>query len=137
MKDLVWKLGYTQGYHYGAHDGRDAEIMHELKLKKQSYQDKIAVVRAWMDTHIEEVQAGGDVAAAASQAEIDALQEVLRQEMEAAIVVGREALEAAIAINEGGDEAVVAREALLAYIAERQAVWDSKAAQEEANAKWQ
>jgi hypothetical protein len=26
IKELVWRLGYTQGYHYGAHDGHDHEI---------------------------------------------------------------------------------------------------------------
>ena len=26
IKELVFRLGYTQGYHYGAHDGLDLEI---------------------------------------------------------------------------------------------------------------
>lgn len=38
IKELVWKLGYSQGYHYGAHDGHDAELMQMITEKKDSYQ---------------------------------------------------------------------------------------------------
>ena len=34
IKELVFQLGYTQGYHYGSHDGKDQEIKAEITLKK-------------------------------------------------------------------------------------------------------
>jgi len=34
IKELVWRLGYTQGYKYGAHDGHDHELKSDIAAKK-------------------------------------------------------------------------------------------------------
>ena len=38
IKELVWKLGYTQGYEYGAHDGHDSELIAQIAEKKNEYE---------------------------------------------------------------------------------------------------
>jgi len=37
IKELVFRLGYTQGYHYGGNDGEDHEIMEMIKEKKDEF----------------------------------------------------------------------------------------------------
>ena len=34
IKEIVWRLGYTQGYHYGAHDGHDEDLLAQIADKK-------------------------------------------------------------------------------------------------------
>jgi hypothetical protein len=38
IKELVFRLGYTQGYHFGAHDGHDIEIQQEIAGKKDQFE---------------------------------------------------------------------------------------------------
>ena len=41
IKEIVWKLGYTQGYVYGAHDGHDKELLADITAKKDQYEAAI------------------------------------------------------------------------------------------------
>jgi hypothetical protein len=38
IKEIVWRLGYTQGYHYGAHDGHDEDLLAQIATKKDQYE---------------------------------------------------------------------------------------------------
>lgn len=38
IKEIVWRLGYTQGYHYGAHDGHDEDLLAQIAAKKDEYE---------------------------------------------------------------------------------------------------
>ena len=38
IKEIVWRLGYTQGYVYGAHDGHDQELLADITAKKDEYE---------------------------------------------------------------------------------------------------
>ena len=37
VKELIWSLGYASGYHNGAHDGEDLEILEKVKTEKDKY----------------------------------------------------------------------------------------------------
>ena len=37
IKELVWKLGYTQGTAYGAHDGHDLVIKEQITEQKNKF----------------------------------------------------------------------------------------------------
>ena len=66
IKELVWKLGYSQGYHYGAHDGHDAELMRMITEKKNDYARAIETARVLMDRRvIQETEDGRQASEAA------------------------------------------------------------------------
>ena len=37
IKENVWRLGYTSGYKYGAHDGEDHEIISAIAQSKDTF----------------------------------------------------------------------------------------------------
>ena len=41
IKEEVWKLGFTQGFKFGAHDGKDSEIMAGITAEKERYEAAI------------------------------------------------------------------------------------------------
>ena len=75
IKELVWQLGYTQGYKFGAHDGKDAEIMALITAEKDRYAALIAAQIEKMRARVAAELDAAEVAYAASQALADALQE--------------------------------------------------------------
>jgi hypothetical protein len=62
IKELVWKLGYTQGYVYGAHDGHDQELLAEITAKKDEYEAAIVATLQRMQDRVATEQAAGDAA---------------------------------------------------------------------------
>lgn len=81
----MWRLGYTQGYHYGAHDGHDEDLLAQIAAKKDEYEALIQLTLQEMENRVRAEQALGDEATAAARAELDAEQERLLDEMNAAI----------------------------------------------------
>ena len=59
IKELVWKLGYSQGYHYGAHDGHDAELMSMITAKKEKYASEIQNILDLMEARVAQETAEG------------------------------------------------------------------------------
>ena len=37
IKEQVWRLGYTSGYKFGAHDGEDAVILADIAARKEEF----------------------------------------------------------------------------------------------------
>ena len=63
IKENVWRLGYTQGYAYGAHDGHDREIQVEIARKKDEFEAFVIATLQWMHERVNEEEAASDLAA--------------------------------------------------------------------------
>ena len=139
IKEIVWRLGYTQGYHYGAHDGHDEDLLAQIAAKKDEYEALIQRTLQEMEDRVRAEQAAGDAATAAARAELDAEQERLLAEMNAAITQALADMETVLAVAKQNmaDEIQRARSALYAFIDARLAEWGEKAHYEDINAKWQ
>ena len=139
IKELVWQLGYTSGYKFGAHDGKDAEIMALISAEKDRYAALIAAQIEKMRLRVAAEQDKAEVAYRASQALADALQARENTALEALIVDTTAQLNAAIAQGEADFEraAAAARAELVAFIEARLAAWKALHDQEAVNAKWQ
>ena len=139
IKELVWKLGYSQGYHYGAHDGHDAELMSMITAKKDKYASEIQNILDLMEARVAQETAEGKSRNDAAIDELNQLQSDFINELESLIASSTDSLNASIASGDGDCVAdqMAAKDALAAFIAERMAIWQSKYDAEEANAKWQ
>ena len=125
IKELVWQLGYTQGYKFGAHDGKDAEIMALITAEKDRYAALIAAQIEKMRARVAAELEAAEVAYAASQALADALQGRETQLLEELIEYTTVELNAAIAqgIRDCEIAAAKARAELKAFIDARLAAW--------------
>ena len=125
IKELVWQLGYTQGYKFGAHDGKDAEIMALITAEKDRYAALIAAQIEKMRARVAAELDAAEVAYAASQALADALQGRETQLLEELIEYTTVELNAAIAqgIRDCEIAAAKARAELKAFIDARLAAW--------------
>ena len=85
IKELVWKLGYAQGYVYGAHDGHDAELLQAITDLKEEYEAAIVARLEAMQNRVAAEQADGDEANAAAWAELQGEFDRLRAEMRQAV----------------------------------------------------
>ena len=139
IKELVWRLGYTQGYHYGAHDGHDAELIAQITGKKEQFERVVVEALQNMHDRVIKEKADAEVAYNEARAELDALMEKLTQEMEDAIAAAKASMEETLAgaKQDEADEIQRATDALFAFIEARLADWGDKADREELNAKWQ
>ena len=139
IKELVWKLGYTQGYVYGAHDGHDAELLQAITDLKDEYEAAIVATLQAMQERVAAEQADGDAANAAAWAELHGEFDRLTAEMEQAIVDALAACEQILADARASQEGSIAAatDALYAFIDARLAAWAAQSAQETANAQWQ
>ena len=52
IKEIVWRLGYTQGYHYGAHDGHDEDLLAQIAKKKEQYEALIVSTLQQMEDRV-------------------------------------------------------------------------------------
>ena len=52
IKEIVWRLGYTQGYHYGAHDGHDEDLLAQIATKKDQYEALIVATLQEMEDRV-------------------------------------------------------------------------------------
>ena len=52
IKEIVWRLGYTQGYHYGAHDGHDEDLLAQIATKKDQYEALIVSTLQQMEDRV-------------------------------------------------------------------------------------
>jgi len=139
IKELVWKLGYTQGYEYGAHDGHDAELLAQITALKEEYEAAIVQTLQDMADRVEAEQAAGDAANDAAWSELQGEFDRLTAEMEDAITSALADCEA-ILLGSKGDQAAsiaAATDELNAFIDERLAAWAVLAADEASNAMWQ
>jgi hypothetical protein len=138
IKELVWQLGYSQGYKFGGHDGEDARIMAEITDLREQYHALIAAQTAKMEARVAHERAEAEVAYAASQAAADALQAAEGVALEAAIAQATAELEAAIHHGDDSFDAASAhaRAGLEAFINARLAAWQELYDQEAINAKW-
>ena len=139
IKELVWQLGYTQGYKFGGHDGEDANIMAQITALKDAYEALIQKQTVLMGERIAAELAAAEEAYAAAQAAADALQEQEGIALEAAIAQAQAEFEAGIAQGDADCEAAAnaARAGLKAFIDARLAAWQELYDQEAINAKWQ
>jgi hypothetical protein len=139
IKELVWKLGYAQGYVYGAHDGHDAELLQAITDLKEEYEAAIVARLEAMQNRVAAEQADGDEANAAAWAELQGEFDRLRAEMRQAVGDALAACEQILADARAAQEASIgaATDALYAFIDGRLAAWAAQHAQESANAQWQ
>jgi hypothetical protein len=139
IKELVWKLGYAQGYAYGAHDGHDAELLQAITDLKDEYEAAIVATLQRMADRVAAEQAAGDAANDAAWAELQAEMDRLTAEMNQAIADATAACEDILAAARAAQNASIAAatDALHAFIESRLAAWNAQSAQETANAKWQ
>ena len=125
IKELVWQLGYTQGYKFGGHDGEDANIMAQITDLKDQYEALIQKQTAIMVKRVADERAAAEVAYAAAQKAADDLQAHEGVLLEAAIAQAIAEFEAAIAQGDLDCEAAAdaARAGLKAFIDARLAAW--------------
>ena len=125
IKELVWQLGYTQGYKFGGHDGEDSNIMAQITAQKDAYEALIQKQTAIMAQRLADERAAAEVAYAASQKAADDLQAHEGVLLEAAIAQAIAEFEAAIAQGDLDCEAAAnyARAGLKAFIDARLAAW--------------
>jgi hypothetical protein len=114
IKEAVWKLGYTSGYKFGGHDGKDAELLAEITALRDAYQAAIDDTIGDMIDRVAREKEEAEAAYLAAQGELDALQESERLALEDAISVANADMEAAF--TAGSDDcaadAQAAKEAL-------------------------
>ena len=139
IKEIVWRLGYSQGYAYGAHDGHDLELQAQIAQKKDEFEQQVIATLQMMQNRVLAERQAGEEAAAEAQAELDGEFARLTQEMEEALAAAQASFELTLS---GGKDAMAgetarATNALNAFIAERLAAWQEKYTYEEINAKWQ
>ena len=139
IKEIVWRLGYTQGYAYGAHDGHDYELQAQIAQKKDEFEATVIATLQMMQNRVLAEQQAGDEAAAAARADLDGEATRLESEMEDALAAAQASFELTLT---GGKDALAgegarATTALNAFIATRLALWQEKYTYEEINAKWQ
>ena len=96
IKELVWQLGYTQGYKFGGHDGEDAKILAQITDLKDEYAALIAKQTEIMAARVAEELANAEVAYGDAIAAVDALQAVESAGTEAAIAQAQVDLVAAV-----------------------------------------
>ena len=139
IKELVWKLGYSQGYVYGAHDGHDAELLQAITALKEEYEAAIVARLQAMEERVAAELVDGDAANAAAWAELQGEFDRLRAEMKEAVDQALVACEQILAAARAAQNESIsnATEALYAFIDGRLAAWAAQHAQELANAQWQ
>jgi len=139
IKELVWKLGYAQGYVYGAHDGHDAELLQAITDLKDEYEAAIVATLQAMQERVAAEMQDGDDANAAAWAELHGEFDRLTAEMAQAIADALAACEQILLNARAAQEASIAAatDALYAFIDARLAAWAAQHAQETANAQWQ
>ena len=139
IKELVWQLGYTQGYKFGGHDGEDANIMAQITDLKDQYEALIQKQTALMNARVQSERDAAELAYAAAQKAADDLQDLERILLDEAIAQASAEFEAGIAQGDLDCEAAeaAARAGLKAFIDARLAAWQELYDQEEINAKWQ
>jgi uncharacterized phage infection (PIP) family protein YhgE len=125
IKDLVWRLGYTQGYHYGAHDGHDHEIKEQIAKLKDDFEAFVQGKLQTFHTRVAKEFADGDAANDAAREELDAEFVRLTQEMEDALAAAVASFEETLAECKEAmnDNVSGATDALEEFIAGRLAVW--------------
>ena len=139
IKDLVWRLGYTAGYHYGAHDGHDHEIKEQIAQLKDDFEAFVQAKLQAFHTRIGKELADGDAAHEAARVELDAEFVRLTQEMEGALTAAIASFEGTLAECKEAQSGNVsgATDALEEFIQGRLALWAGLASEEDKNAKWQ
>jgi hypothetical protein len=139
IKELVFRLGYTQGYVYGTHDGEDHEILEMIKAKKDEFEAFNVAQLQRMEDRKNAEEAAGDERYAAAVAELDAEKARLSEEMDAAIAAAIASFDETLAGAKTDFTGAIAdaTDALYAFIEGRLAVWAALAHEEEKNAKWQ
>ena len=106
IKELVWQLGYTQGYKFGGHDGEDANILAQITDLKDEYAALIAKQTEIMTARVAKELADAEVAYAASVKAVDDLQAVESRGTEEAIYQAITECKAAIDEENAAFEAV-------------------------------
>jgi hypothetical protein len=106
IKELVWQLGYTQGYKFGGHDGEDANILAQITDLKDEYAALIAKQTEIITARVAKELADAEVAYAASVKAVDDLQAVEYRGTEQAISQAIAEFSAAIDEENAAFEAV-------------------------------
>ena len=125
IKELVWQLGYTQGYKFGGHDGEDSNIMAQITAQKDAYEALIQKQTATMAQRLADERAAAEVAYAASQKAADDLQAHEHVLLEAAIEQAQAEFEAALlqSLDDCDTAAIAAIDGLRDFINARLAAW--------------
>jgi hypothetical protein len=139
IKEIVWRLGYTQGYVYGAHDGHDQELLADITAKKDEYEAAIVATLQRMEDRVHSEQDIGDAANDAAWAELQGEFDRLTGEMNQAITDRLADCEQILADARASQEESIqtATDALYAFIQGRCDAWAAQAGQERNNAEWQ
>ena len=74
IKELVWKLGYTQGYKFGGHDGEDSKILAQITDLKDQYDAKIQELLTKLQQRVDAEINAAELAYDAAQKAVDDLQ---------------------------------------------------------------
>jgi hypothetical protein len=125
IKELVWRLGYTQGYHYGAHDGHDLEIKQEIENKKDEFEAAIAATYQLMYERVASELALADERYDAARAELAAAIADYSAQLSADISAALASMQATVDAESAAVAAETARAeaALYAFIQARLAAW--------------
>jgi hypothetical protein len=139
IKNDVWRLGYTQGYEYGNHDGVEREIQQAIANNKDRFE---AAVKASLEAMWNRVQSetdAGDARTTAAYEELDGEFTRLTDEMEDAIAAALQSWAQTLATERAALIAETQRATadFHAFIDGRLADWGAQYAQELQNAKWQ
>lgn len=125
IKELVWQLGYTQGYKFGGHDGEDANILAQITDLKDEYAALIAKQTEIMTARVAEELANAEVAYGDAVKAVDDLQAVESAGTEQAIAQAR--LELGTALETENEifrnVRLSARAAIRAFVNARLAAW--------------
>ena len=85
IKELVWRLGYTQGYDHGSHTGHDTEIIADITKKKDEFEQLVQNTLQLMEDRVNKEREGGDTGNQNAMDELERDMEGLTQELEDAM----------------------------------------------------
>lgn len=136
IKVAVWRLGYTQGYEYGANDGVDIEIQREIAAMRDQFEAAVAQSLQDMWDRVQTETDAGDARTTAAYAELEGEFVRLTDEMEDAIADALASWAATLATERAAliAETQRATAAFHAFIDGRLADWGAQHALELQNA---
>jgi hypothetical protein len=139
IKVAVWRLGYTQGYEYGANDGVDIEIQREIAAMRDQFEAAVAQSLQDMWDRVQTETDAGDARTTAAYEELEGEFVRLTDEMEDAIAAALESWANTLATERAALRAETQRATadFHAFIDGRLADWGAQHALELQNAQWQ
>ena len=138
IKEQVWRLGYTSGYKFGAHDGVDHVILADIAARKDEFAAEVQATRDRMAARVVSETDIADAAYDAARAELQGEMDRLTAEMEEALAAAVASFEVKLADAKADMEAETqrAKDAHYAFIEARLAIWQTKYDAEKKNALW-